>query len=162
MNYTAPRTPKQRIDAFSASALLWLAWLAAVIASLGAPRRSRLLKRFVKRLERAGECTIFLHATQRLRRPPRRRAPEAAPGFRRRRSGLRLFMKSARVRARHASLRERIDPIIAALENAAPYVARFIKRLRRGLCGFHFVAAAPPATPCASIAHASAHTIDDS
>lgn len=162
MNNTAPRTPKQRIEAFTASALLWLAWLAAVIASLGAPRRSRLLKRLLKRLERAAECIIFLHATQRLRRPPRRRAPEAPCGFRRRRSGLRLFMKSARVRARGAGLRQRIDRIIAALENPAPYIARFVKRLRRGLCGFTFVAAAPSASACASIAHASPRAIDDS
>jgi hypothetical protein len=71
-------------------------------------------------------------------------------------------MKSARVRARGAGLRERIDRIIAALENPAPYIARFVKRLRRGLCGFTFVAAAPSASVCASIAHASPRAIDDS
>jgi hypothetical protein len=164
MNNAAPLTPRHRVEAFTASALFWLAWLAAVIAALGAPRRSRLLKRFVKRLERAAECIIFLHATRCVRRPPRRgrRPAAAAPGFRHSRSSFRLFMKSARVRARGAGLRERIDRILAALANPTPYIARFVKRLRRGLCGAHFVAAAPPACACAGLVHVNACAIDDS
>ena len=138
-----------RLEAIGASAVLWLAWLAGVIFSLGAPRKSRRLRRFVKRCERWVECITYLRARLRFGSAPHfHHAPRAAaaPGFRRQGGSKRLFMRCARIRApRGASLRERVTRLLEALAYPEPYMARLLKRLAHGLHGARLVVCAPPA-----------------
>ena len=138
-----------RLEALAASAVLWLAWLAGVIFSLGAPRKSRRLHRFVKRCERWVECITYLRARLRFGSAPHfHHAPRAAaaPGFRRQGGSKRLFMRSAHIRApRGASLRARVTRLLEALAHPEPYMARFLKRLAHGLHGARLVVCAPPA-----------------
>ena len=121
-----------------------------MIARLASPRRSRRLARELERLEREVEATFFLMALHRFGPTPRRRPiPRTAPlGFRRTsaRPRKRLFFRNAGVRARKASLCERIARIFAALANPEPHVAYFFKRLLDGVHGPGLVPATPPAS----------------
>jgi hypothetical protein len=154
------------VDAFAASALLWLAWLAAVCLKLGAPQRSRTLRRHVCALERAVEAIVLLMATLRLRPPPqRRRHPRSAPaGFHRRpfKRNCRLLMKHARICDRRLSLLQRVERLIEALADPERFIARFIARLRRGLIGSRLLIVAPAAARCAGLACPAVEAIDDS
>ncbi|MCL4713271.1 MAG: hypothetical protein KJZ75_08120 [Hyphomonadaceae bacterium] len=150
MTFTRPHTPKDDLQALYACAVLWLCRLAAAIARLGAPRRSRTLKRIVRRRERLAEFYIFLLALNRVRPRPRRTRVRAGPGFRRVEADMRLMVKGARIRLRNASLRARVLRLIDVLMNPEPYIARFAARLRRGLTRFRLIAAAPAAVALVS------------
>jgi hypothetical protein len=156
MQQPEPLISKAKTDAFTAFALSWLVWLLAAILKLGAPRKSRTLRRWVETLERFVEHTIFLMAAQRFRpRIRQRRLPLNAPhGFQRAyvKRRRRLFFKHARICDRRRSLRQRVLRLISALASPEPYIARFLARLRRRLRAFTIVAATPPAHRCASIA----------
>jgi hypothetical protein len=156
MKHNAPPPLTQHlIEAFAASAWGWLMWLAAVIAKLGAPRRSRRLNTLVARLERAVENILFLRAVHGFGPIPRRaRFPRGAPsGFRRQRhKRARLFFRNCGVRARKASIAQRIASLAAALADPEPHIAYFSKRLRRGLHGACLIPVAPP--PAALLADA--------
>jgi hypothetical protein len=166
MKPSPPLISKAQTDAFAASGLAWLGWLLAVILKLGAPRKSRTLRRFVEKLERFVEHTIFLMAVQRLALPRRRRRPtppcSIAAGFRRAMRRPRSLFKLGRIRARGKSLHKRVLRLISALANPAPYVERFLRRLRRGPSAFTIIAAAPPAVACASLAPPELRFLDDS
>ena len=156
------------VDAFAASALDWLGWLLGVVLTLGAARRSRRLKRWVERLERAVEAIVFLKAALRIGLPAGRRAPlrplDAPAGFRRLRFARRrrLLFKSARICDRRLDLRRRVLAAIAALAHPERYIARFAARLARGLCVSGLIPAAPPAHACTSLAARATAFIDDS
>ena len=150
MKLTRPPTPTDELQAFYACAVLWLCWLGAVIARLGAPRRSRTLKRFVRRRERLAEFYVFLLALNRVRPRARRTRLRAGPGFRRVEGDMRLMMKGARIRLRGAGLGARVRRLIDVLANPEPYIARFAAKLRRGLTRFRLIAAAPAAVALVS------------
>jgi hypothetical protein len=153
------------LEAFIASALLGLMWLMGVILKLAAPHRSRRLVRFVKFCERWVERAIFLRARLRLPPAPTRRGYplKARPGFRRQRGRKRLFLKSARIRARSgASLCERVARLLAALTHSERYILRFLKRLAHGLHGFRPLAVRPPAVACTTLAAPRAAICDSS
>jgi hypothetical protein len=148
MKISRPHITKCQIDEFAASALLWLAWLAGVIFLIGAPRRSRRLRRMVKRCERWVECIILLHALERHgMRPHFHGVGRAAAriGFRRQCGAKRLFMRSARIRARNGCLPERVQRLLDALADPEPPIARFLKRLAHGLHAARLIVVAPPA-----------------
>jgi hypothetical protein len=155
-----PLTPSL-IDAFIASAVLWLMRLLGVILHPSAPRRRRRLVPFVRRLERFVELILFLqavHAYGPLPPKPRARPLSAPPGFRRVQRRFTLFWKIARIRApRGASLADRLGQLLNAIANPARYVARFMKRLCKGLRGSRLIPCVPPAltlTPTAAPAPA--------
>jgi hypothetical protein len=156
MKPAQPLITQDKLDAFIAFGLSWLVWLLAVILKLGAPRRSRLLRRFVEKLERYVEVVVFLMAVRAIalkRRRPRLMPVNAPPGFRRlyaRRR--RLLFKHARICDRRLSLHQRVFRLIAALANPAPYIARFAARLRRRLRLDAIIPFAPPAHACADLA----------
>jgi hypothetical protein len=165
MKNALPFPSKHEIEAFAASAALWLMWLMSVVAALGAPRRSRRLHRFVQMCERGVESIILLTAMQRFGLLPRRRntIPNVRPGFRRQRGAMRLFRKSARIRARgRATLYARIARLIEVMANPERYIAHFLRRLTRGLPGFRPLAAHPPAVACATLASPRAAFADSS
>ena len=150
MKHRLPPLTADLIEAFTASALLWLGWLMGVILRIGPVRRSRRLRRFVEVCEREVESILFLKAVHRFGPPPpARRVPRAAPpGFRRTAGGgrMRLFFRNSGVCARKASLSQRIAHLAAALANPERFVAYFFKRLLRGLRGPRLVPVAPPAS----------------
>jgi hypothetical protein len=143
------------VEAYAASALDWLGWIMNVIASFAAPHRSRRLVRFVQLCERGVEAIIFLMAVARLAPPPQPRAvlPANAPaGFRRTpvKDRRRLLFKHARIRLVGASLYQRVLRLISALANPAPYIARFMARLRKRLRATTIILTAPPACALAA------------
>jgi hypothetical protein len=155
MKQPQPGLPKPETDAFLASGIAWLGWFLAIILKLGAPRRSRTLRRWIEKLERFVEHVIFLMAVQRLAplpRPYRQAPPRHIPaGFRRATRSWRFVFKLARIRARRKSWPQRVERLISALANPERYIARFLKRLRTPRL-FSLVAAAPPAHACARLA----------
>jgi hypothetical protein len=149
MTPALPPLTKDMIDAFAASAILWLTRLLGVVVDPSAQRRRRLLARFVRHIERCVECIIFLMAVERFGPPPRRRtAPRSTPpGFRRKRGNLRLFWKIARIRAdRRAGLIARVARLLHALAHPEPHIARFMRELAKGLRHSTLIACAPAAT----------------
>jgi hypothetical protein len=148
MTNALPPLTKDLIDAFAASAVLWLTRLLGVVTDPSAPRRRRLLTRFVRSIERCVEHIIFLMAVERFGPPPQRRhAPRSTPpGFRRTRGDFRLFWKIARIRAhRRASLIARLAQLFRALAHPEPHIARFTRELAKGLRHSSLIACAPPA-----------------
>jgi hypothetical protein len=165
MKPASPILSKTETDAFAAFGLDCLGWLLSIILKLGAPKRSRRLRRWIEKLERFVEHTIFLLAVQRLALPQRRHRP-APPrsipaGFRCALRRPRFLFKLGRIRARRKSLHQRVLRLISALARPEPYIARFLARLRR-LTTSTLVAAAPPAHACASVAAPCTCPIDDS
>ena len=151
MTQPLPPLTKDLIDAFAASAVAWAVRLLGVLFAPSATRRQRLLQRFVNHLERSVEAIIFLKAVRLFGPPPQRRPrrPRSTPpGFRRTRGGLHLFLKSARIRARNASLIERVARLLEALAQSGRYVAHYMKRLAAGL---HFGGIAPSDPPAATL-----------
>ena len=146
MTHAHPPLTKVWIDALAASAVAWALRLLCVLFRPGAERRARLL-RFVQKLERHVENIIFLKAAMRMGPPPRRPPHPAprTPGFRSRRGSVRRFFKSARIRARNATMVGRVARLIAALIDNEAYIAHYMRRMTRGLWFGGMVACAPPA-----------------
>ncbi|MBC7769425.1 MAG: hypothetical protein H7124_11620, partial [Phycisphaerales bacterium] len=106
-----PLIRQPEIAAFTATLSAWLMWLVSVALLLGAPQRSRLLRRFVARYERWTERVVFLIAAGQVRAPSHRRTqrPMFAPqGFRRTPGVVLHTFKHARVRLRGGALRDRL------------------------------------------------------
>jgi hypothetical protein len=146
MHITLPFLTPNRIEAFAVLARFWLGWIAALIARIGAPGRSRRLHLFVQSLEDGVESILFLRAGERV--PPRARrhhAPAAPQGFRYCAAHRRLLLRSARIRLARASFSARVARLIDAMARPEKFIAAFAKRLSRGLIGTRLVAFAPPA-----------------
>ncbi|MBC7770147.1 MAG: hypothetical protein H7124_15290 [Phycisphaerales bacterium] len=150
MNLIQPHTTKKQCQAFYAQALLWLVRLLALVMRWAKLRESRTLKRIVQRRERFIGHVLFLTAVTRLR--PRqyvKRKPAHGRGFRRTHGHIHLLIKSARIGLRGANMRERALHLLEVLANPEPYIAHFMKRLRKGLklCGLILCAPAAIALP---------------
>jgi hypothetical protein len=149
MKHALPPLTQDLIDAFVASAGLWLGRLAAILLSPRADRRRRVLTRLVQCGERWVEHILFIMAGHRLGAltlPRQMRMRLASrPGFRLTRGDNRLLWKSARIRLRNASLIQRVERLLEALTNPSRYVAHYMKRLARGLSFRRLVACAPTA-----------------
>ena len=149
MKHALPPLTQDLIDAFIASAGLWLARLTAILLSPRAAHRKRRLTRLVQFAERWLEHILFVMAGHRLGAlaRPRRIAMRLAdrPGFRLTTGDNRLLWKSARLRLHNASLIERVGRLFEALAAPARYVAHYMKRLARGLCFRRLIACAPAA-----------------
>ncbi len=161
MKHALPPLTQHRLEAFAASAALWLIRLLGAALHPGAQRRRKRLAAFVARIERFVEHVVFLKAVHAAGPPPpQRHAPASTPlGFRRLRRRPTLFWKLARIRAgRSAGLVDRIVRLFEVLARPAPYVARVLKQLCKGLRLSRLVPIAPPAAalaadaPCAVIA----------
>ena len=165
MKQALPPLTQDLIDAFIASAGLWLARLMAILFSPRAAHRKRRLTRLVQFAERWVEHILFVMAGYRLGALalPRRITMRLAdrPGFRLTTGDNRLLWKSARLRLRNASLIQRVARLIEVLANPERYVAHYMKRLARGLCFRRLVVCAPAAVAFAS-ADASAVAYADS
>jgi hypothetical protein len=74
----------------------------------------------------------------------------------------RLLMKHARICERARSFRDRVQRLLDVLADPAPYIARFIARLRRGLCAWRLTPIAPPAFACADLTAPDAAFADSS
>ena len=135
-----------RLEALFARVGFWLEWVLAVVSRIGALNGSRRLRAYVARTEKSVEGLLFLAATERLRPPPARtKHPASTPaGYRRSRSHKRLMLRMARIRVR-GTLAERLAAIARVFRDPESYIARFVKRLRRGLGGSRLVLAAPAA-----------------
>ena len=135
-----------RLEALFARVGFWLEWVLAVVSRIGALNGSRRLRAYVTRTEKSVEGLLFLAATERLRPPPARtKHPASTPaGYRRSRSHKRLMLRMARIRVR-GTLVERLTAIARVFRDPELYIARFVKRLRRGLGGSRLVLAAPAA-----------------
>jgi hypothetical protein len=152
-----PPLSKDLVDAFTASATLWLLRLLALLLNPRAANRRRLFTRLVQFSERWVEYVLFVAAAQRLGVVlGKRRRPNqiviARPGCRIAVGDNRLLWKSAHIRLRNAALTDRVARLIEALLNPARYVAHYMKRLARGLCFRRLIACAPPAHATISIA----------
>jgi hypothetical protein len=153
---------KERIEAFTASLVVWLLALARDLIA-----HPFDLRRVMKRAERAVECVLFLMAARSVVPPPpsahrvylRHSAP---PGFRRRKKTSRLLLKHTRVRVRGGSILQRLARLIEALASPERHVARFLKLLRSGLRGARFIMASPRASAVASQTSQPAHAVDSS
>lgn len=157
MTKSRPIITIARADAYLASALRLLMWLFDVMLRLTLSGRSARLQRLLSRAERAVECALFLRAVALYGPPPSRRPrPAWAPhGFRRNRRSAGAFFKSVGIRARKASVLERVFALIEALTHPSRAVAYFLKQICRGLRGSHLVAVCPSAlllASCAAIA----------
>ena len=151
MKHTSPLLTQDLIDAFIASAGLWLMRLGVLLFNPRAERRRRLFTRLVQFAERWVECVIFCMAAHRLGpRRPRRWALYRRPGFRVVRGSNRLLWKSAGIKLRNATLIERVIRLLEALTRPERYCAHYMKKLARGLCFHHLVACAPPAVAVVS------------
>ena len=145
-----PPLTKDLVEAFMASATLWLVRLMGLLFSPRAAMRQRRFTRLVQFAERWVEYVLFCAAGQRLgvlaaRRRTAQRIAER-PGFRIATGDNRLLWKSARIRLRNASLIDRVGRLIEALANPARYITHYMKRLAAGLCFRCLIACAPAAT----------------
>ena len=150
-----PTRPAQHeIDAFVAPCFALIGWLFQLMLRLGAPRRSKRLRRAVEWAERCVQHLIFLQAFARLPLPAlKTRHPLNTPlGFRRARRDRHLIFRYARVALREASFTQRIGRLIAVLANPERYIARFVALMTRGLRPGALIAVAPPAWSFASAA----------
>src|SRR5688572_16482607 len=160
MKNDLPPLTRNLLEAFAAHAIAWAVRLLGVLVDPSAPRRRRRLTAFVRKLERFVEVTLFLEAVHAYGPTPKRRTTtprSTPPGFRRVGKRLTLFWKIARIRAdRRASLIDRVARLLSVLAHPAPYIARFIKHLCKGLRRTRLVPGAPPAAaltadaPCAT------------
>ena len=164
---TLPPLTKDIVDAFFASATLWLARLLGLLLNPRAAAHRRPFTRLVQVAERWVEHILFVAAAQRLgvvfgkRRRIVQRV-DRRPGFRVARGSNRLLWKSARIKLRGRDLVARIARLLEALARPARYVAYFMQRLARGLCFRRLIACAPPATALASVASADTAFADSS
>jgi hypothetical protein len=152
-----PHITKAQVEAFVASAWAWLCRLLAVLFSPSAQHRRRRLLRLVQLGERRVEHVLFNMAAQRLiarKGPPRRRISLviARPGFRLAKGDNRLLLKSARIRLRSRDLVARLARLLEALLDPEPFIARYTKRLARGLRFVRLIAGAPAAIAFADAA----------
>lgn len=155
MKPNQPLISSDKIAAFVAAFFSWLAWLTRIALLLGAPRRSKLLTRLVRRCERFAERLVFLMAVQRMGSPPpqRTRRPGAtARGFMRSTPNLRRFFRHGRLRLRVGSLTQRLARITEIMAAPERCIARFMRAMRRGLGRAHFIIAAPRAEPVRALA----------
>lgn len=136
-----------RLEALFARVGFWLEWVLAVVSRIGALNGSRRLRAYVARTEKSVEGLLYLAATERLRPPPPRttRPANTRAGYRRSRSHKRLMLRMARIRVR-GTLAERLAAIARVFRDPESYIARFVRRLRRGLTGSRLVLAAPVAS----------------
>ena len=83
--HALPPLTSDLIEAYAASAVVWLVRLLGIVLDPSAARRRRRLARFVRWIERCVEAILFLRAVHAFGPPPqRRRIPRPAPvGFRR-------------------------------------------------------------------------------
>lgn len=140
-----PPPTRTDLDRWTAACFALLAWLAGVIARIGAPRKSKTLRRAVARAERFVAMLLFLRAAARVPPPSARarRPANAAPGFRRTRRDSRLFFRYARIARPRAGLPARLQRLAAVLAAPARAIARFEMLLARGLRAGALVALAP-------------------
>jgi hypothetical protein len=162
-----PPLSKDLVEAFMASATLWLVRLAGLLFSPRAASRKRRFTRLVQFGERWVECVLFVAAAQRLGAVlgKRRRANHCVVprrGFRISTGDNRLLWKSARLRLRNASLIDRVGRLIEALANPARYVAHYMKRLVGGLCFRRLIACAPAGAALASVEASDVAIVDSS
>ena len=154
MKQQAPLPPLTQhiVDAFFASATLWLMRLLGVLLNPRAETRRRRLVRFVQMAERWVEHVLFVAAAHRIgvvfgkRRFTAQRI-DRCPGFRIRVGTNRLLWKSARIKLKSRDLIARISRLLESLTHPKAYVAHFMKRLAHGLCFRRLVAFAPQAQP---------------
>jgi hypothetical protein len=155
MKHVLSPLTKDLIEAFLASAGLWLARLMGVLLAPRARAHKRRLARLVATAEAWVEQIILIMAARRLRVAPGKRrringSVVAIPGFRVSRGSPRLFLKCARIRLGRGSLTARVQRLIDVLADPQVYIARFAKRLARGLCLLRLVTSAPAASPFTS------------
>jgi len=163
MKQHQPHTSTNQIEAFTAAMWWRVCWLLSLLIQFPSAEGKRRMKRFVRHAERQVECILFLRAAAHLRRPPPRRRPLHAPnGFRRTCSNARLLMKAARVRLGHGGVFDRLVHLAEALLAPARYIARFTRRLRRGVRLCHFIPVAPPARGFATSAAPALPALADS
>jgi hypothetical protein len=143
----APIPAKHEVDVFVGPCLAFIGWFWRLVALMGAPRRSKRLKRFAARAERYVAFIVFLWAAARVPPPPPRpRHPyNIPPGFRRGRRNFRRFLRHARIAARGAGFAQRMDRLVSVLADPEPYVARYAAVLARGVKPGALIVAAPPA-----------------
>jgi len=136
-----------RLEALFARVGFWLEWVLAVVSRIGALNGSRRLRAYVARTERSVEGLLFLSATERLHPPPprTRRPASTRAGYRRSRSNMRLMLRMARIRVR-GTLAQRLAAILRAFRDREFFIARLVRRLRRGLTSTRLVLAAPIAS----------------
>ena len=161
-----PPLTKDLVEAFMASATLWLARLLGLLFSPRAAMRQRRFTRLVQFAERWVEYVLFVAAGQRLgvlaaRRRPTQRIAER-PGFRIATGDNRLLWKSARIRLRKASLIDRVARLLKALAHPARYIAHYMKRLAAGLCFRRLIACAPAAAAIAAVSIGDVPVVDSS
>lgn len=153
MKHLPPLLTETRVEAFTASALRFVCWVFGLIARYGFSGRSRKLQDVLRVAERAVESTLFLHAVARFGPLPRRRSPRPASaprGFRVASSRGQFFYKRANIRARKASIIDRVFALLDALQNPERAIGYFLKRIRKGLRARRLVIAAPVAQKLAS------------
>lgn len=165
MKANQPLISPDKIAAFVAAFLPWLAWLTRIALLLGAPRRSKLLTRLVRRCDRTAERLVFLMAFARMGSPPPRRTrrPASAPrGFARSKANLRRFFRHGRLRLHGGNLTQRLAHITEIMAAPERCIARFMRAMRRGLGRSRFIIAAPPAECARTLAAPAIFTADSS
>ena len=161
-----PPLTKDLVEAFMASATLWLVRLMSLLFFPRAAHRKRRFTRLVQFAERWVEYVLFVAAGQRLgvlaaRRRPAQRIAER-PGFRIATGDNRLLWKSARIRLRNASLIDRVGRLLEALAHPARYITHYMKRLARGLCFRRLIAYAPAAVTIVAVSIGDVPVVDSS
>lgn len=155
---------EHRVEAFAASALHLLGWLLAMVLRGGWRGRSKRLRYILNRAERFVESVLCLKAVLRAGPPPKRKPhPRSAPpGFRRVRGGMRLFLKSAGIRAgKRAGALKCLLALLDAMANPERAIAHFVKQLCAGTRRTRLVAAAPRADALAADVYAVARVTSD-
>lgn len=144
-HHRQPLITESRVEAFTASALDFVCWVFGVIVRFGFTGQSRKLRELLRQAKRAVEHTLFLRAVALLGPLPskKQRPHSAPPGFRAARATLTLFYKRANIRARKASVIDRVFALLDALQNPERAVAYFFKRIAKGLRGRRLIIAAP-------------------
>ena len=164
MKHLPPLLTETRVEAFTASALRFVCWLFGLVARFGLSGRSNKLRHLLREAERAVEFTLFLHAVARLGPLPNRMPrPASAPrGCRVVRSHGQLFYKRANIRARRASVIDRVFALLDALQHPERAIAYFLKRIRKGLRSRRLIIAAPIAEAVVSAQTPAPLTLDTS
>lgn len=124
-----------------------MCWLFGIIVRHGFSGRSRKLREALSHAERLVERTLFLHAVAHLGPLPNRKPHRisARTGFRVVLSHGQFFYKRANIRARKASIIDRVFALLDALQHPERAIAYFLKRIRKGLHSRRLVIAAPVA-----------------
>ena len=162
-----PPLTQDLVDAFFASATLWLVRLMGVLFNPRADQRKRRLTRLVQFAERWVEHILFIAAGQRLgvvlgqRRFIAQRIFRS-PGVRIATGSNRLLWKSARIKLRGRDLIARVSRLLEALAHPEAYVAHYMKRLAHGLCFRRLIAFAPQAQAVISFGAVDAPIADTS